>query len=173
MSRLSKPVMLGVVLLGVAASSVQAGEIYVVREVSNFNTIGYYDGNNFIEIVTETDVETAHPVDLLDANAMTDLTIDTVQQKFMWRQFHHSSQMAVVRCNLDGTNIEILPGLLGGASIIYRTPVAYNPPAGTVPAVSTWGFGIMLLLMLGIATLAFQRRATTTAGCEVDGVVGR
>jgi len=164
MSRLSRSVVLGLVLLGVAASSVEALQIYFIHKTSgSVYTIRVSDGTNHVEILSNADVEAAYPVELLNAGGfpMKYLTIDESQQKLYWTQtvtLPTATSSKVVRCNLDGSNIEILPGVPVGDNILLSYLNVYNPPAGSVPAVSTWGFAVMGLLMLGIATLAFRRR---------------
>ncbi len=68
----------------------------------------------------------------------------------------------IMRSNLDGSNIEqiYITNDPEEARVLNSLEIVY-PSSSAVPTISTWGFGIMLMLMIGIATLAFQRKQAT------------
>ncbi len=160
MSRLLWSVVLDSVLIGAAASSVAAGQFYYVEKELGSHSMNTSDGVSSSELFNTADLEALFPVDLKIPTAMEDLKVDTFQQKLYWIQrWHLDGQFArwtVMRCNLDGSNIEIAPGFPVGNSDEMIHLELYTPPA-----VSTWGFGIMLMLLIAVGTIAFMNNSTS------------
>lgn len=134
--------------------SVQAGKMFFVDEFSRI-----WSAN--LEIpegetpTTRTDVVHVFTVRDPDGSRTPMSHLRAFDGKLYWRETEHPHKL--MRANLDGTNKEqvIEPGCIGESC---GQIIAYDILAGgTVPAVSTWGLAVMVLL-LGIAATAMIRK---------------
>jgi len=87
---------------------------------------------------------------------------DEVGGKIYWQQRNSpgDGNSSIWRANLDGTAPEIFVSIPSGAndSFIRGSLRIVRSAGGTVPAVSSWGLGVMLLVILAVGTIVFRRR---------------
>lgn len=88
-------------------------------------------------------------------------SFDPAGGKLYWleRDAPQSGNSSIWRADLDGSNPELFTQSAGGADMpfIISSLKVIRPPGGTVPAVSTWGLGMMLLVSVALGTLIMKR----------------
>lgn len=96
------------------------------------------------------------------AGSQGQIATDLVAGRIYWQQRSApgSGNTTIWRADLDGTNQEAFATSEGGADQPFINPPLWivRPSSGTIPAVSTWGLGVMLLALLVAATLVMGRR---------------
>ena len=125
---------------------------YVYRWFSDRIVRNEVDGSNFEVILTHQDlIDQGFSEDVQPPTSFHGtIDIDSVDGKLYFRKTLPSQ---ILRCNMDGTNIELVTDANMGNGL-----TVYHPPDVPAPTASEWGLVVMVLLILTAATAIFARR---------------
>ena len=147
----------------ISATQVAGQDIYAILSPgqSGDNIVRFKpDGTELTVIVTHEQILSI--LSTLGATSYEQITafdVDLVNGKLYWTAQYiagvGTTRPAIMRSNLNGSNIEIIPGIGGEEGFIFDHLRVVR--TSTIPAFSTWGLIVMSLFLLTAGTMVIGR----------------
>ena len=119
------------------------------------------DGTELTVLVTEEQIQNLlSKIGSIEHEAIIGFDVDTANGKLYWTaQYVTAGQdrrSALLRSDLDGSNIEIIPGIGGEISVHYKQLRVVQ--TSSIPAVGNIGLGIMIATLIAAGGWVISRR---------------